>query len=321
MWGHTQYALANCMADAANPASPSHRLASEFGWQKPTLFKLYLARRSMRNGNTTLGTREVRDALNMAVHDFMAHGPASPSTSPLLLQTMAETQSLLAMAYALDQWEEAKAIGHTTPEPIPAQKPASSTSGAPITVAPDDGDLDDDDDDEWDNLTPSQHAAKRRELDNAADRYHKQIDDQVETTRAFLMKRFGEDGISGPHSMQAIAVFTVHAATLVARRRYFPKLHRGTLNGFTRSLGFRTPNPLPNVTPPPNMLVSYAGRDESFMHDNYELHEERGVGPVIRRLLDLLGKKADEDYDDLSRHVDTTADLVAKSYLPFLAKG
>lgn len=110
-WGHTQYALASCMADAA---SPTHRLASESGWQKEPLFRLYLARRSMRNNNTLLGTKEVRQALDMAVEDFLAHGPVSPSTSPLALKDMAEEQSMLAMAYALDAWEEA---GHASNRP------------------------------------------------------------------------------------------------------------------------------------------------------------------------------------------------------------
>jgi hypothetical protein len=98
-WGHSQYALANCMADAANPASPTHRLASEFGWKKDTLFKLYLARRSMRNKNTVLGTRELKIALDMHAKDLMTHSEVSPLTI-----AKAEEQSLLAMAYALDNW-------------------------------------------------------------------------------------------------------------------------------------------------------------------------------------------------------------------------
>ena len=106
-WGSTQYELTKCIADAANPASPTHRLALEFGWQKETLFKLYLARRSMRNNNTQLGITEVRQALDMGIQDFLAHGPASPSTPPLALIDIAGEQSMLAMGYALDAWKDA----------------------------------------------------------------------------------------------------------------------------------------------------------------------------------------------------------------------
>ena len=98
-WGHSQYALANCMADAANPASPTHRLASEFGWKKVELFKLYLARRSMRNNNTVLAIREIKIALDTHVKDLVTLSEGSPLTI-----ATAEEQSLLAMAYALDDW-------------------------------------------------------------------------------------------------------------------------------------------------------------------------------------------------------------------------
>ena len=120
-WGSTQYSLANCMSDAANPESPTHRLASEFGWQQEALFKLYLARRSMRNGNTALGTREVRAALSVGVEDFMAHGPASPSTPPREHEVAAETQSMLAMSYALDTWKEAKSIACASVPSVPTE--------------------------------------------------------------------------------------------------------------------------------------------------------------------------------------------------------
>lgn len=111
-WWHTQYELKKCMMDAANPASPTHRLTSEFGWQKETLFKLYLARRSIRNNNTLLGMKEVHQALDMSVQDFLAHGTACSSTSPLTLIDMTEEQSRLAMSYALDAWKEDRSRGN-----------------------------------------------------------------------------------------------------------------------------------------------------------------------------------------------------------------
>ena len=299
-WGSTQYSLANCMADAANPARPTHRLVSEFGWQKAALFKLYLARRSMRNNNTILGTKEVRLALNMGVEDFMVHGHASPSIPPLELKSMAEEQSMLAMAYALDTWKEAKPSSNAL---------KSRRSNTPSLTKSDDGDESGehgDDDEELDDL------------DRRAKTYHQQIDAQIESTHTFLRDTFGEEGIAGRHSLHTLSVFTVHAATLIAIERNYPELNLVTLNGFTQSLGFRTPDTQPEVESKKDAFAHYASIEAAFMHDQTDEFELRGVEPLIRDLLKHLGGNRDGQFKLLAEHVDRTADKVARTYLPHL---
>lgn len=307
-WGHTQYALANCMSDAANPASPTHRLASEFGWQKDTLFKLYLARRSMRNNNTTLGMKEIRNVLNLGVKDFMAHGPASPATSPLALQAMAEEQSMLAMAYALDTWDEAKRLGDSL-RTRHATAPSINVGGG--DDHDDNGDESDDADDPGESL---------EDLDRRAGRYHKQIDDQIDSTYAFLKDRFGQDDVPGKHSLRTVSVFAVHVATLMAIARHDPRLSWMTLNGFTRSLASRTPDTMPKVKPPPDRFVSYCSIEEALMHRQTDVFQEQGVQPAVKGLLEHLGSNRAGDFELLYAHLESAAEQARKTYLPFLAE-
>lgn len=314
-WGHTQYALANCMSDAANPASPTHRLASKFGWQKQTLFKLYLARRSMRNNNTTLGMREIRNVMNQGVKDFMEHGPASPFTSPLAIQGMAEEQSMLAMAYAMDAWEEAKSIGDSLKSP-PGTAAILDVPPLPSADADDDEALDEDQDEDEDDEDPGMSMA---ELDRRANRYHQQIDEQVETTHAFLREKFGEV-IPSKHSLRTVAVFAVQLSALMAIKRHYPQLHRSTINSLTTALSSRTPNTMPDVKPPPDMFVSYCTIEETVMHRQRDLVEEHGIIPAVRKLLEHLGSNRADHFEMLHAHLEAAAEQARKTYLPFLAE-
>ena len=90
------------MTDAANPASPTHKLVSEFGWTQISLFKLYCARRSMRLNNTGLGLRELKEACDLGSRDADAHGLNDKVTTMEDVYMLADRQLNLAMAYATD---------------------------------------------------------------------------------------------------------------------------------------------------------------------------------------------------------------------------
>lgn len=159
------------------------------------------------------------------------------------------------------------------------------------------------------------------DLQDRANRYHDQIDMQIESSHNFLRDRFGdktEANNSGLHSLKTLSVFAVHIATLIAIEREFPELHRSTLNGFTRALSFRTPNTMPNVNPTEGIFVSYCSEEESFMHEQTKIFHQQGVEPLMRNLLRYLGGK-DSDYTPLFEHLEQTARQACRTYLPFLA--
>lgn len=165
-------------------------------------------------------------------------------------------------------------------------------------------------------------AEELDDIDCRAQKYHDQIDAQIESSYKFLRDMFGEENGENParrYSLRTLSVFAVHIATLVAVKREFPKLHRSTLNGFTRTLSFRTPNTMPNVKPPDGVFVSYCSEEESFMHTQTEVFDQQGVEPLVRSLLQQLGGK-DGDYKSLSEHLERAARQASRTYLPFLAE-
>lgn len=159
-------------------------------------------------------------------------------------------------------------------------------------------------------------------IGRAAARYHDQIDAQIELSRKFMCATFGEKaeaGIAGRHSQETLSVFAVHAATLLAVSREFPGLHRSILNGFTRTLSFRTPNTMPKVKPPDGTFISYCSEEESFMHKQTEVFEKQGLEPLVRSLLPRQGATGD-DYKLLSEHLEEAAQRASRTYLAFIAK-
>ena len=157
------------------------------------------------------------------------------------------------------------------------------------------------------------------DIEIKANKYHEQIDAQIESSHEFLRNRFKETNINGQYSVKTLSVFTVHAATLLAVEREFPALHRTTLNGFTRTLSFRTPNTMPNITPPSGTFVSYCSAEESLMHKQTEVFEQHGIEPLVRNLLRNLGG-TESDYKPLSDHIELAGRQASRTYLPFLAR-
>jgi hypothetical protein len=99
------------------------------------------------------------------------------------------------------------------------------------------------------------------DIERRAQRYHDQIDAQIEASYRFLRETFGEGeagNFTRRYSLRTLSVFAVHIATLVAIARDFPQLDRATLNGFTRTLSFRTENTMPDVEPPAERSLATA---------------------------------------------------------------
>lgn len=164
------------------------------------------------------------------------------------------------------------------------------------------------------------------DLDNIernAEKYHDQIDEQIESSYRFLRDNFGErdgENTAEPFNLKTLAVFAVHIASLVAVNRDFPEMHRGTFNGLTRTLSFRTPNTMPNVKPPSGMFVSYCSMEESFMHEQTETFQKQGLEPLVRNLLQHLGSGDEIHYGLLCGHVEHASHQASKTYLPHLAE-
>lgn len=160
------------------------------------------------------------------------------------------------------------------------------------------------------------------DIERNAEKYHKQIDEQIELSYRFLRGNFGEregENTTEPYSLKTLAVFAVHIASLVATNRDFPEIHRGTFSGLTGTLSFRTPNTMPNVKPPNGMFVSYCSMEESFMHEQTETFQKQGLEPLVRNLLQHLGG-GNEIYNLLYDHVERTSHQASKTYLPHLAE-
>lgn len=167
-----------------------------------------------------------------------------------------------------------------------------------------------------------ENAEEKGDIDRRAQRYHEQIDAQIESTHKFLRDTFGKEwkhNHTRRHSLKTLSVFAVHIATLIAVKREFPGLHWGTLNGFTRTLSFRTPHTMPNVKPPDGAFVSYCSVEESFMLKQTKVFEYLGVNPLIRHLLLQLGGKTG-DYNVLFDHLERVALQASRTYLPYLAE-
>ncbi len=165
-------------------------------------------------------------------------------------------------------------------------------------------------------------AEELDDLDSRAQRYHDQIDEQIEASFNFLRSLVGEENAEEAtrrYSLKTLSVFAVHIATLIAVKREFPELHRSILNGFTRTLSFRTPNTMPNVKPPDGVFVSYCSDEESFMHTQTDTFEKHGVDPLVRSLLQQFGGR-DRDYNSLLEHLEHVACQASRTYLPFLAE-
>jgi hypothetical protein len=128
------------------------------------------------------------------------------------------------------------------------------------------------------------------------------------------------ENTSEPYSLKTLAVFADHIASLVATNRDFPEVHRGTFNGLTRALSFRTPNTMPNVKPPNDMFVSYCSMEESFMHEQTEIFQKQGLEPLIQGLLQHLGGCNEILYKLLYDHIERTSHQASKTYLPYLAE-
>lgn len=161
------------------------------------------------------------------------------------------------------------------------------------------------------------------DIERNAEKYHNQIDEQIELSYRFLRDNFGEkerENSAEPYSLKTLSVFTVHIASLVAIKREFPEIHRGAFNGLTRTLSFRTPNTMPNVEPPDGMFVSYCSMEESFMHKQTETFQKQGLEPLVRNLLRHLGGGKDIHYNLLCNHVESTSHQASKTYLPHLAE-
>ena len=181
----------------------------------------------------------------------------------------------------------------------------------------------------WGKDAPSGHenkvdAADSRglnDIERKVENYHDQIDEQIELSSRFLRDSLGEresEDITEPYSLKTLAVFTVHIASLVAINREFPEIHRFTINGFTRTLSFRTPNTIPNTKTPDGVFVSYCSMEESFMHTQTETFKNQGAEPVVRNLLRHLGSGKNIDYNFLWDHVNRTSQQASKTYIPHL---
>ncbi len=161
------------------------------------------------------------------------------------------------------------------------------------------------------------------DIERSAEKYHKQIDGQIDLSYKLLQDNFEElekKSTDGPYSWRTLAVFTVHLASLVAMKREFPEINRMIFNGLTRTLSFRTPNTMPNVKPPDDRFVSYCSMEESFMHNQTETFQQLGLDPLVRNLLRHLGSGKDKDYKLLCDHVERASHQISKSYLPHLVK-
>lgn len=161
------------------------------------------------------------------------------------------------------------------------------------------------------------------DIERSAEKYHEQIDDQIELSYKFLQDNFGEnerESTDEPYSQKTIAVFTVHLASLVAMKREFPEMNRMIFNGLTRTLSFRTPNTMPNVKPPNDRFVSYCSLEESYMHNQTEAFQDQGLEPLVENLLRHLGRDKDIDYNLLCSHLEHSSHQISKTYLPHLMK-
>lgn len=158
------------------------------------------------------------------------------------------------------------------------------------------------------------------EIEISAKWYHEQIDKQIASISNFLKDRFGgknQANFNGQYSLQTLAVFTAHAATLLAAKQDFPDLHRSILNGFTRTLSFLTPNTMPEVNQPDGALVSYCSNEESFMHNQTDVFDRHGMEPLVRNLVRQLGGN-ESDFAILSKHIELAARHATRTYLPRL---
>lgn len=161
------------------------------------------------------------------------------------------------------------------------------------------------------------------DIERNAEKYHEQIDEQIELSYRFLRDNFGErdgENTTEPYGLKTLAVFAVHIASLIAANRDFPEMHRGTFNGLTRTLSFRTPNTMPNVKPPNGMFVSYCSMEESFMHEQTETFQKHGLEPLVRNLLQHLGGGDEIHYGLLCGHLERASRQASKTYLPHLSE-
>ncbi len=161
------------------------------------------------------------------------------------------------------------------------------------------------------------------DIERDAEKYHQQIDGQIELSYRFLRDNFRKtegENTAETYSLKTLAVFAVHIASLVATNRDFPEIHRGTFNGLTRALSFRTPNTMPNVKPPKDMFVSYCSMEESFMHEQTEIFQKQGLEPLVQSLMQHLGGCNEILYNLLYDHIERTSHQVSKTYLPHLAE-
>lgn len=156
------------------------------------------------------------------------------------------------------------------------------------------------------------------QIENEAERYHQQINAQVDNSFRFLTDNFQESNRS-KYSKETLAVFTTHLAALVGLSRAFPNIHSSVSNGLTRTLSFRTPNTAPDVKPPPGTFVSYCSLEETYMHNQKKVFVQRGAAPLVNDLLKELGSEAGK-HEMLMEHVEKSAKECIKTFLPHLAQ-
>lgn len=155
------------------------------------------------------------------------------------------------------------------------------------------------------------------QIEKEAERYHQQIDAQVENSYRFLSENF-QEGVQSKYSKDTLAVFTTHLAALVGMSRAFPNIHSSVSNGLTRTLSFRTPNTAPDVEPPPGVFVSYCSLEETYMHTQKKVFMQRGVEPLVNDLLKELGAEASKR-ELLLKHIEESSKECIRTFLPHLA--
>lgn len=153
------------------------------------------------------------------------------------------------------------------------------------------------------------------DIEEQSERYHNQIDDQVESLYDFMCENHEEP--KNEFDLKTIAVFATHVSALIAVDRHFSGTHRSCINTLVRTLAFRTPNTQTDYEREPGVFVSRCGIEESFMHRQTETFEQEGEFPLIQRLIALL-KGNQKDCEKLSQQIEFASEQAKETYIPHL---
>ena len=156
---------------------------------------------------------------------------------------------------------------------------------------------------------------KLDDIEEQSERYHNQIDNQVESFYNFIRENHQEP--ENEFDLKTIAVFATHISALIAIDRHFPGTHRVYINTLVRTLAFRTPDIQTDEESKPGVFVSRCGIEESFMHRQTETFEKEGESPLIKKLMALL-KGSHRDYDKLSEQIEFASEQAKETYIPHL---